>query len=225
MSLQICCYLVHIFSLLGALSVSLPNRWSPYITQRQTELKFQDSTPILTFLSYTFQRLSLFSSMAITHILKPTISMSSSSHFTPSIPSPSSPFKTHFFTTIPSRIYSHQTPLPTLSRRLFLPSVSGIWDALTGGANNARESILAIRRGMLLFRQVCNDSCTVTHFCSKKFLTLLIFMYFLVCVIWIALLLLRVMFLGLQQNLTRQLSWILVKRHVGCREFFINASL
>uniref|UniRef100_A0A2N9IXJ7 Uncharacterized protein n=1 Tax=Fagus sylvatica TaxID=28930 RepID=A0A2N9IXJ7_FAGSY len=91
--------------------------------------------------------------MAITHILKPTISMSSSSHFTPSIPSPSSPFKTHFFTTIPSRIYSHQTPLPTLSRRLFLPSVSGIWDALTGGANNARESILAIRRGMLLFRQ------------------------------------------------------------------------
>ena len=44
-----------------------------------------------------------------------------------------------------------------LSRRIFLPSVSvsGIWDALTGGSNNnAREAVLAIRRGMLLFRQV-----------------------------------------------------------------------
>ncbi|PKI49781.1 hypothetical protein CRG98_029830 [Punica granatum] len=41
----------------------------------------------------------------------------------------------------------------TISRRLFLPSVSGIWDALTGGGNNAREAVLAIRRGMLLFRQ------------------------------------------------------------------------
>ncbi|XP_057540134.1 uncharacterized protein LOC130818111 [Amaranthus tricolor] len=43
-----------------------------------------------------------------------------------------------------------------LSRRIFLPSVSvsGIWDALTGGSNNnAREAVLAIRRGMLLFRQ------------------------------------------------------------------------
>ncbi|GMY21808.1 hypothetical protein FCV25MIE_17049 [Fagus crenata] len=91
--------------------------------------------------------------------------MPTSSHFTPSIPSPSSPFKTHsnlhFFTTIPSRI---QRPNPTTNtvQMLFLPSVSGIRDTLTGGANNARESILAIRRGMLLFRQICNDSCTFT---------------------------------------------------------------
>lgn len=44
----------------------------------------------------------------------------------------------------------------SLSRRIFLPSVSGIWDALTGGSNyNPREAALAIRRGMQLFRQVC----------------------------------------------------------------------
>ncbi|XP_059439161.1 uncharacterized protein LOC132171780 isoform X2 [Corylus avellana] len=94
--------------------------------------------------------------MAMTHILKPAISMPTSSHFTPSIPSPPFPFKTHtsshFFPTHHSRIHSHQTPPPTLSRRLFLPSVSGIWDALTGG-NNAREAVVSIRRGMLLFRQ------------------------------------------------------------------------
>ncbi|XP_021772825.1 uncharacterized protein LOC110736815 [Chenopodium quinoa] len=42
----------------------------------------------------------------------------------------------------------------SLTRRTFLPSVSGIWDALTGGANNnPREAALAIRRGMQLFRQ------------------------------------------------------------------------
>ncbi|XP_028183122.1 uncharacterized protein LOC114370030 isoform X2 [Glycine soja] len=49
--------------------------------------------------------------------------------------------------------FSASHPL-VLTRRLFLPSVSGIWDALTGGNNNnAREAVLAIRRGMLLFRQ------------------------------------------------------------------------
>ncbi|KAL2469125.1 uncharacterized protein Fot_50701 [Forsythia ovata] len=58
----------------------------------------------------------------------------------------------HLFGTTFSRIHSHQTPLLTVSRRLFLPSVSGLWDALTGG-NSAREAVLAIRRGMLLFRQ------------------------------------------------------------------------
>lgn len=94
--------------------------------------------------------------MATTHILKPTISVSPSSHFAPSTISLPFPCRTqsysHFFISIPSRIHSRHTPLPTLSRRLFLPSVSGIWDALTGG-NNAREAIVAIRRGMLLFRQ------------------------------------------------------------------------
>ncbi|CAI0404921.1 unnamed protein product [Linum tenue] len=43
-------------------------------------------------------------------------------------------------------------PFPKLTRRLFLPSVSGIWDAITGG-DKAREAVLAVRRGMLLFRQ------------------------------------------------------------------------
>ncbi|KAG6645954.1 uncharacterized protein LOC122317861 isoform X2 [Carya illinoinensis] len=94
--------------------------------------------------------------MAIPRILKPAILASPSSHFTPSVPSLPIPFKTHskslFFTIIPSGIHGHHTPPPTLSRRLFLPSVSGIWDALTGG-NNAHEAGVAIRRGMLLFRQ------------------------------------------------------------------------
>ncbi|CAI9103468.1 OLC1v1001950C1 [Oldenlandia corymbosa var. corymbosa] len=47
--------------------------------------------------------------------------------------------------------------LPTLvqvsRRQLLLPSVSGLWDAITGGSNSPREAVLAIRRGMLLFRQ------------------------------------------------------------------------
>ncbi|KAK9291934.1 hypothetical protein L1049_019886 [Liquidambar formosana] len=94
--------------------------------------------------------------MALTHNCKSTISMSSVFHQFP--PTSSSPFtiKTHknsrFFVPIPSIIHHHQTPIPTLSRRLFLPSVSGLWDALTGG-NSAREAVIAIRRGMLLFRQ------------------------------------------------------------------------
>ncbi|XP_010524857.1 PREDICTED: uncharacterized protein LOC104802790 [Tarenaya hassleriana] len=49
--------------------------------------------------------------------------------------------------------FSRHPPL-TFSRRLFLPSVSSIWDAITGGGNSdPREAVAAIRRGMLLFRQ------------------------------------------------------------------------
>lgn len=73
------------------------------------------------------------------------------------------PFKTHFnshnlFITIPPRtgVLQIQPPSLSITRRSFLPSVSGIWDAITGG-NNAREAIQAIRRGMLLFRQVTNE--------------------------------------------------------------------
>lgn len=48
--------------------------------------------------------------------------------------------------------------MPTLvllsRRQLLLPSVSGLWDALTGGSNSACEAVLAVRHGMLLFRQV-----------------------------------------------------------------------
>ncbi|KAH6762512.1 Tetratricopeptide repeat superfamily protein [Perilla frutescens var. hirtella] len=50
------------------------------------------------------------------------------------------------------RIHSHQNSALTLSRRLILTSVSGIWDALTGGGS-PREAVVAVRRGMLLFRQ------------------------------------------------------------------------
>lgn len=46
-----------------------------------------------------------------------------------------------------------QNYIPAVTRRLLIPSVSTIWDALTGGKDNAREAVLAIRRGMLLFRQ------------------------------------------------------------------------
>lgn len=98
--------------------------------------------------------------MALTHNFNhifPTPS-SSSKHkhsLTTTLPfSPKTHTKSHFFSTnIPSRIHSLQNPLPPFTRRLFLPSVSGIWDALTGGNNNAREAVMAIRRGMLLFRQ------------------------------------------------------------------------
>ncbi|PIA44293.1 hypothetical protein AQUCO_01700119v1 [Aquilegia coerulea] len=46
-----------------------------------------------------------------------------------------------------------QTLTPLLSRRLFLPSVSGIWNAITGGGGSYQEAIIAIRRGMSLFKQ------------------------------------------------------------------------
>ncbi|KAL3515991.1 hypothetical protein ACH5RR_022893 [Cinchona calisaya] len=90
----------------------------------------------------------MFSSMAITHNFKPAISQYSS--FTCTSPNLSRFFSTKFPT-------NPQNLLPRmllLSRRqVLLPSVSGIWDALTGG-NSAREAaVLAIRRGMLLFRQ------------------------------------------------------------------------
>ncbi|XVE63094.1 hypothetical protein DITRI_Ditri06bG0172100 [Diplodiscus trichospermus] len=91
--------------------------------------------------------------MASTQTLKLTMSLSSSScHHHSSSLSPLFSLKTQtkpfIFST---RI--HNLQYPTFSRRFFLlPSVSGIWDALTGN-NNAREAVIAVRRGMLLFRQ------------------------------------------------------------------------
>ncbi|XP_034221095.1 uncharacterized protein LOC117631878 isoform X2 [Prunus dulcis] len=98
--------------------------------------------------------------MAMPQNLKPTI--------TPFLTSPSVSFKTQnsslFFGTITSASDNYRTqPAPFSfksrtnsqffsTRRLFLPSVSGIWDALTSG-NNAREAVAAIRHGMVLFRQ------------------------------------------------------------------------
>ncbi|XWS64488.1 hypothetical protein CRYUN_Cryun05aG0008000 [Craigia yunnanensis] len=95
--------------------------------------------------------------MALTQNLKPTISLSPSSfhHHSSSFSSFFS-LKTQtkpFF--LSPRIHNLQYPSLglTFTRRLFLlPSVSGIWDALTGN-NNARDAVIAIRRGMLLFRQ------------------------------------------------------------------------
>ncbi|KAK4724149.1 hypothetical protein R3W88_026928 [Solanum pinnatisectum] len=45
-----------------------------------------------------------------------------------------------------SRIQTYHNPVPTLRRRVL---VCGIWDALTSG----NSAVMAIRRGMLLFRQ------------------------------------------------------------------------
>ncbi|KAK2631991.1 hypothetical protein EUGRSUZ_L02153 [Eucalyptus grandis] len=99
--------------------------------------------------------------------LKPPVLQSS--YFSsppPSFPSslPSATLRTHEFSrsfssvppSTPTGIRHHRNkPVATVSRRLLLPSVSGIWEALTGGSGggNAREAALAIRRGMLLFRQ------------------------------------------------------------------------
>ncbi|XP_051124374.1 uncharacterized protein LOC127246828 [Andrographis paniculata] len=68
-------------------------------------------------------------------------------------------YSSNFFSSINSLRFSGATPLrrcnstATLSRRFFLPSVSGIWNVLTGGNSAARDASMAIRRGMLLFRQ------------------------------------------------------------------------
>ncbi|XP_021898857.1 uncharacterized protein LOC110815379 isoform X1 [Carica papaya] len=95
--------------------------------------------------------------MALTHNLKPLISLSSTL-FPHSSSSPSPPFlpqrtQIHSLSFITKTHSNLPHPIPILSRRLFLPSVSAIWDALTGGNNNDREAVVAIRRGMLLFRQ------------------------------------------------------------------------
>ncbi|CAM8997454.1 unnamed protein product [Rhodiola kirilowii] len=55
----------------------------------------------------------------------------------------------------PINVLTHQQQHNlSLSRRLFLPSVSGLWDAITGsGGNSPRDAAAAVRRGMALFRQ------------------------------------------------------------------------
>ncbi|OMP03226.1 Tetratricopeptide-like helical [Corchorus olitorius] len=94
---------------------------------------------------------------SIQNLLKPTIfSYPSSSHNHSFLNTPFLSLKTQikplFFITGIHNLQSPSLSL-TFSRRFFLlPSVSGIWDALTGN-NNAREALFAIRRGMLLFRQ------------------------------------------------------------------------
>ncbi|XP_070021302.1 uncharacterized protein [Nicotiana sylvestris] len=98
--------------------------------------------------------------MALTHTLhpKPTISVVIKPfHYCPSsssLPLYSRKFQNGeiFLGTTFSRIQTYHNPLPALTRRLFLPSVSGLWDALTSG-NSARDAVMAIRKGMQLFRQ------------------------------------------------------------------------
>ncbi|XP_030547124.1 uncharacterized protein LOC115752863 [Rhodamnia argentea] len=101
--------------------------------------------------------------MASVNGLKPAV-LQSSYFFNPSSPSslpitaPKTPKLSRSFSSVSSTVIHHrQDPTTTVSRRLLLPSVSGIWEALTGGGggggNNAREAVLAVRRGMLLFRQ------------------------------------------------------------------------
>lgn len=90
--------------------------------------------------------------MALTHNLKPTISAPSFFHRFTLISSSPFTIKTHNATTIPSKVHYPQTLVPKVSRRLFIPSVSGLWDALTG-SNSPRDALIAIRRGMMLFRQ------------------------------------------------------------------------
>ncbi|CAJ1976102.1 unnamed protein product [Sphenostylis stenocarpa] len=80
--------------------------------------------------------------MSISHNLKPAILVTPALHHSSSFPIRLT-FKPPFSPTLPLN----------LTRRLFLPSVSGIWDALTGANNNSREAVHAIRRGMSLFRQ------------------------------------------------------------------------
>lgn len=92
--------------------------------------------------------------MAITSSLKPTITQS----LLPSkLSSSSSSLQFSFPVSVackPTNIH-HSLSSNSLSRRIFLPSVSGIWDAFTGGigGNNSQKAVQAIRRGMLLFRQ------------------------------------------------------------------------
>lgn len=98
-----------------------------------------------------------FTSMALTqHVLKPTINPPLYS-FHRSLLTSKAPLsvQTHMNSLFSTpRGHFLQNRAPTFTRRLFIPSVSGIWDALTGGNNNSREAVVAIRRGMLLFRQV-----------------------------------------------------------------------
>ncbi|KAJ0013488.1 hypothetical protein Pint_19689 [Pistacia integerrima] len=101
-----------------------------------------------------YQSSNSFALMALTQQHLKPISSSSFFHFlNPSTPplSLKAHTKTLFFG--PRTVQSLHNSAPTFTRRLFLPSVSSIWDALTGGTNNAREAVMAVRRGMLLFRQ------------------------------------------------------------------------
>ncbi|KAL5697361.1 hypothetical protein ACHQM5_030789 [Ranunculus cassubicifolius] len=64
------------------------------------------------------------------------------------------PYKSSFALNTSKSLPFSGVSISKMSRRFFLPSVSGIWNAITGGNNNnSQEALLAIRKGMVLFRQ------------------------------------------------------------------------
>lgn len=134
---------------------------SPVGSPNKQRLRAFSCCYLIIFLCRSIILVSLLSIMALTHTLhpKPTISVVIKPfHYCPSsssLPLYSRKFQNGeiFLGTTFSRIQTYHNPLPALTRRLFLPSVSGLWDALTSG-NSARDAVMAIRKGMQLFRQV-----------------------------------------------------------------------
>ncbi|KAK3036773.1 hypothetical protein RJ639_029738 [Escallonia herrerae] len=96
--------------------------------------------------------------MAMTHSLNQSMSITSFKRFSltafPPMSVIKSPNDSPFFgTKLSSSHTCRQNPLQMRTQRSQLPpSVSGIWDAITGG-NSAREALFATRLGMQLFRQ------------------------------------------------------------------------
>ncbi|KAF9619001.1 hypothetical protein IFM89_003904 [Coptis chinensis] len=95
-----------------------------------------------------------FASTLYSHFNLPT----SYSHFLPS--------KSKFGLKTPNALLSYASspskkmpyhknvpPFSSSKRFLVLPSVSGIWNTIIGAGGSSQEALLAIRRGMLLFRQ------------------------------------------------------------------------
>lgn len=95
--------------------------------------------------------------MAITHNFKPTISLEITSFHLPIRTTPLIPLKLStnslFSSTTLSVPVNYDIPVGTFTRKRIVPSVSGLWDAVTGGSSG-REALIAIRRGMQLFREV-----------------------------------------------------------------------
>ncbi|KAI7756077.1 hypothetical protein M8C21_015516 [Ambrosia artemisiifolia] len=84
--------------------------------------------------------------MAAQRIITPITTNTSN----PLLHSPSTfPITHHSFPTTTTIFTPHILPRNTK----LSTSVSGIWDAITGGPDSSRQALIAIRRGMVLFRQ------------------------------------------------------------------------
>ncbi|CAI9294140.1 unnamed protein product [Lactuca saligna] len=89
--------------------------------------------------------------MAVSRSMSPAISSPTTPFYHPSSSLsifPKTHRPSHLFRTI---TFSTTSNFPRNSKTS--TSVSGIWDAITGGAGSSREALIAIRRGMVLFRQ------------------------------------------------------------------------